>query len=829
MIGEPAAGEVITFYSYKGGTGRSMAMANVACLLARRQETDEGKPVLAIDWDLEAPGLHRYFEPYTRGGEDAAGLMDLLIEARDAVAAAGEGADHAALVRQVIEAIDLSKYVCSTTFPKLFLLRAGRMDEDYGTLVNTFSWTGLFAAVPQFFRLFAQRLARDYSFVLIDSRTGVTDISGICTMLMPEKLVVVFTPNRQSLTGITKLVQRARQYRQSSDDLRDLIVFPLPSRIDTSFPDLMKRWRLGNRERSIPGWQIEFQKLMRDEYALDDEEVAGLEHYFDGVQLLHVAQYAFGEPIAVVEERASDKLTLSNSYAILRDYLLRGAPWAELAPVGSAAELERKIARLEERIRVGDAPTYLAPSQPLPRSRQTGWWITAASLVFAILILVGSFYKQVAKPNNAALMLRISQLDPQSVDPATTALLLLEALPGLEGAERDAAVSRLREALNTLPRRVGHLSVPPNASHLSFSEDGRTLLWWTNPASGEAAFGRWSEREGRGQQWRAAASEAAFYDAEGKFILTTDGSSLVLWSNGERRWYVDLATLLGDGRPYRLTNDGHFVTGVIGKSMPVWSASDLLALNRRPKAVLNVSGDGWVNCRPSSDVCAITTPFSFSVADLKTSKVVNWPRSMNVRLSWDGRLLGLLDGVRGKLTVEGLNYVDVASIDVASFALVDFAFTPNGDSVVGLGRNGLYSFEVPGGKLRGLPGGDTGSQASAAFAGVAPDAVLEPLSDGRFVIRSGTRVFVASDAVYRGLRFNGSVLLQTAASRNADRLAISRRNEGIDIWDISPAPATSSDAELKTAVCQRAGRQLSKDEWAIYLPDRDYKPQCASK
>jgi hypothetical protein len=38
--------------------------------------------------------------------------------------------------------------------------------------------------------------------VLIDSRTGLTDIRGICTMLMPEKLVVVFTPNRQSLTGV---------------------------------------------------------------------------------------------------------------------------------------------------------------------------------------------------------------------------------------------------------------------------------------------------------------------------------------------------------------------------------------------------------------------------------------------------------------------------------------------------------------------------------------------------------------------------------------------------------------------------------------------------
>jgi Mrp family chromosome partitioning ATPase len=55
---------VVTFYSYKGGTGRSMALANVAWILA-----SAGNRVLAIDWDLEAPGLHRYFHPFLRDKE----------------------------------------------------------------------------------------------------------------------------------------------------------------------------------------------------------------------------------------------------------------------------------------------------------------------------------------------------------------------------------------------------------------------------------------------------------------------------------------------------------------------------------------------------------------------------------------------------------------------------------------------------------------------------------------------------------------------------------------------------------------------------------------
>ena len=52
-------GQVVTFYSYKGGTGRTMALANVAWILAAN-----GKRVLVVDWDLESPGLHRFFAPF---------------------------------------------------------------------------------------------------------------------------------------------------------------------------------------------------------------------------------------------------------------------------------------------------------------------------------------------------------------------------------------------------------------------------------------------------------------------------------------------------------------------------------------------------------------------------------------------------------------------------------------------------------------------------------------------------------------------------------------------------------------------------------------------
>ena len=44
-------GSIVTFYSYKGGVGRTFVLANTAVRLAQW-----GYHVLCIDWDLDAPG-----------------------------------------------------------------------------------------------------------------------------------------------------------------------------------------------------------------------------------------------------------------------------------------------------------------------------------------------------------------------------------------------------------------------------------------------------------------------------------------------------------------------------------------------------------------------------------------------------------------------------------------------------------------------------------------------------------------------------------------------------------------------------------------------------
>src|SRR6202034_4956606 len=68
------AGQIVTFYSFKGGTGRTMALANVAWILAAN-----GERVLIADWDLESPGLHRFFQPFMDPGvAQLPGVVDFI-------------------------------------------------------------------------------------------------------------------------------------------------------------------------------------------------------------------------------------------------------------------------------------------------------------------------------------------------------------------------------------------------------------------------------------------------------------------------------------------------------------------------------------------------------------------------------------------------------------------------------------------------------------------------------------------------------------------------------------------------------------------------------
>lgn len=120
---------VITFYSYKGGVGRSMAMANIGVLMASWKYK-----VLLIDWDLEAPGMENYFCHHLDVAkvQQKKGLIDLLhLKAQcDEI---------------LVEEIPWKDYINHVEIGKdisLDLLTAGKRDEYYFNKVRQFDYTG---------------------------------------------------------------------------------------------------------------------------------------------------------------------------------------------------------------------------------------------------------------------------------------------------------------------------------------------------------------------------------------------------------------------------------------------------------------------------------------------------------------------------------------------------------------------------------------------------------------------------------------------------------------------------------------------------------------
>ena len=185
---------VTTFYSFKGGVGRSMALVNVAVELANR-----GRRVLAVDFDLEAPGLDTFDVMKPR--DQVPGIIDFVSE----YLASGQ-------------APDASRFIGETSHTGesgggLWLMPSGKPDT-YATNFNQIDWGMLYDEHDGY--LLFEDLKEQWNhvirpdYILIDSRTGHTDTGGICTRQLPNAVVILFFPNEQNLRGLTRVVEEIR-------------------------------------------------------------------------------------------------------------------------------------------------------------------------------------------------------------------------------------------------------------------------------------------------------------------------------------------------------------------------------------------------------------------------------------------------------------------------------------------------------------------------------------------------------------------------------------------------------------------------------------------
>jgi cellulose biosynthesis protein BcsQ/tetratricopeptide (TPR) repeat protein len=275
---------IVTFYSFKGGTGRTMALANIAVSMAKA-----GNRVLAVDFDLEAPGLWRFFQSIEPDLDRRDGLLDLL------TAHSKRGSD---------DPVDWREYVTPLTFDGgwISLMTSGRADASYAGRVLDFNWQAFFQNHNggRFIERLRGEWAQEYDFVFIDSRTGITDTGGVCTIALPDLIVPVLVANHQNVDGVLEVLKSAQEGRQRlAYDRPPALVLPILSRFDSR-----------TEYRSASEWLDLLAEKLAPLYADWLPVSISPRKVLERTKLPYIAYFSFGEKLPVLDQSSSDPESL---------------------------------------------------------------------------------------------------------------------------------------------------------------------------------------------------------------------------------------------------------------------------------------------------------------------------------------------------------------------------------------------------------------------------------------------------------------------------------------------------------------------------------------
>lgn len=206
------------FYSFRGGVGRTTLAVN---------SVSSGD--LIIDFDLEAPGVDE-FERLKPPTPDQMGLVEYISD-----------------YRKTGRAPDIRDYIYRGGY-SLFVMRAGRRDIDHRRFLAEIDWNHFYSQEDGF--LFFENLKAGVkkefgcNKIIVDSRTGLTDIGSICTGHLADVVVLIFQPTTAHQQGLIDIVNaiRMRERREERPIPRLYVISKLRAQyeneIDSEIYDL---------------------------------------------------------------------------------------------------------------------------------------------------------------------------------------------------------------------------------------------------------------------------------------------------------------------------------------------------------------------------------------------------------------------------------------------------------------------------------------------------------------------------------------------------------------------------------------------------------------
>lgn len=227
---------IVTFYSYKGGMGRTTTMVAYAMSLAANKDVAKCKQVVIIDCDLEAPGYLNFFDLSEHNGLKSGkknGFVEFVCDAQ--LTLNPSDLDINDYIINV--GLDNKNSFAYNNLDNIWLVPAGNLNEGYSDIESSSDRNdyleGLakinLSSVPsviKYFNLLFDKINETIhpDIILIDSRTGFNDIFGTAALYLSSYVVGFFGFSRQTQPGLINLL---KDYYKTTNTFKLQLVFSI--------------------------------------------------------------------------------------------------------------------------------------------------------------------------------------------------------------------------------------------------------------------------------------------------------------------------------------------------------------------------------------------------------------------------------------------------------------------------------------------------------------------------------------------------------------------------------------------------------------------------
>jgi len=181
---------------------------------------------------------------------------------------------------------------------ELWIMPSGREDALYSARLSSVDWSHLYSKREGY--LFFEELKAQWEkylrpdYVLIDSRTGHTEVGGICTRQLADAVVTLFIPTEQNLGGLQKVISDIKGESPKREIKLHYVMSNVPD-LDDEF-DIVERRLAAFRE------------------GLGFSDLSATIHHYHSLQLLE-------QPIFTIDR---PKSKLAREYVTLANAIIRG-------------------------------------------------------------------------------------------------------------------------------------------------------------------------------------------------------------------------------------------------------------------------------------------------------------------------------------------------------------------------------------------------------------------------------------------------------------------------------------------------------------------------